>query len=116
MTSEADTPSPPSDMMRPLRALIVGAGHRVRNAFLPALACLRPDIEIVGIHSRSVDHAREAGQPWGIEPVVDLQSLRPGDVDVVLVSVTTSSNVAVLRATAHLAPGAGLVMDTPGIH
>jgi hypothetical protein len=80
---------------------------------LPALKLLRSDVEVVGVHSRNIAHAREAGEPFGIGAIENLSSLRPGDVDAVMVSVTPTSNLAVLRATAHLAPGAALLMDTP---
>ncbi len=93
--------------------LIIGSGYRVRNSFLPALRLLDSDVEVVGVHSRNIAHAREAGEPFGVGAVENLRSLRPGDVDAVMVSVTPTSNLAVLRATAHLAPGAALVMDTP---
>jgi predicted dehydrogenase len=96
-----------------LRVLIIGSGYRVKNSFLPALRLLDSDVEVVGVHSRNIANARAAGEPFGVDAVADLASLRPGDVDAVMVSVTPTSNLAVLRATAHLAPGAGLVMDTP---
>jgi predicted dehydrogenase len=80
---------------------------------LPALRLLNADVEVVGVHSRNVAHARAAAEPFGVGAIEDLCSLRPGDVDAVMVSVTPTSNLAVLRAAAHLAPGAALVMDTP---
>lgn len=98
-----------------LRALVIGSGYRAKNAFLPALTCLDSNVEIVGVHSRNLAHAREAAQRFGVEAIEDLGSLRPGDVDIVLISVTPKSIVAVLRATRHLAPGAALVMDTPAM-
>jgi predicted dehydrogenase len=98
-----------------LRALVIGSGYRAKNAFLPALTCLDTNVEVVGVHSRNFAHAREAGQQFGVGAIEDLRSLRPGDVDVVLVSVTPKSIQAVLRATAHIAPGAALVMDTPAM-
>jgi len=106
------TPGVPN---RRLRALVVGSGYRVRNAFLPALSCLDSHIEVVGIHSRTHANARKAGQRWGIEAIENLAALRPGDIDVALVSVTVTNNVAVLKAIAHLAPGAALVIDTPAV-
>jgi predicted dehydrogenase len=93
--------------------LIIGSGYRVKNSFLPALRLLDSDVEVVGVHSRNIAHAREAGEPFAVGAVENLASLRPGDVDAVMVSVTPTSNLAVLRAAAHLAPGAALVMDTP---
>ncbi|EHB58467.1 oxidoreductase domain protein [Mycolicibacterium rhodesiae JS60] len=98
-----------------LRALVVGSGYRVRNAFLPALNLLDSRIEVVGIHSRTYDNARRAGQRWGVEAIKDPRTLRPGDIDLALVSVTVTNNLAVLQSIAHLAPGASLVIDTPGI-
>ncbi|MGY4710274.1 Gfo/Idh/MocA family oxidoreductase [Mycolicibacterium sp. CBM1] len=98
-----------------LRALVVGSGYRVRNAFLPALSLLSSRVEVVGIHSRTYANARRAGERWGVEAIEDPRSLRPGDIDLALVSVTVTNNVAVLRSLAHLAPGAALVIDTPGV-
>ncbi|BBY57353.1 Gfo/Idh/MocA family oxidoreductase [Mycolicibacterium sarraceniae] len=98
-----------------LRALVVGSGHRVRNAFLPALNLLDSHVEVVGIHSRTYENARRAGERWGVEAIEDPRVLRPGDIDVALVSVTVTNNVAVLKSIAHLAPGAALVIDTPGM-
>ncbi|MGE2813678.1 Gfo/Idh/MocA family protein [Mycobacterium heidelbergense] len=95
--------------------MVIGSGYRAKNAFLPALACLDSNVEVVGVHSRNFAHAREAGRQFGVDPIEDLRSLRPGDVDVVLVSVTPTSILAVLRATAHIAPGAALLMDTPAM-
>jgi hypothetical protein len=76
---------------------------------------LDSDVEVVGIRSRNFAHASQAGEPFGVAAIEDLRSLRPGDVDVVLISVTATSNLAVLRDTAHIAPGAALVMDTPAV-
>lgn len=98
-----------------LRALVIGSGYRAKNAFLPALTCLDSNVEVVGVHSRNFAHACEAGRQFGVDPIEDLRSLRPGDVDVVLVSVTPKSILAVLRATVHISPGASLVMDTPAM-
>jgi predicted dehydrogenase len=98
-----------------LRALVIGSGYRVRNAFLPALICLDSNVDVVGVHSRNIAHARAAGEQFGVAAIEDLRSLRPGDVDLVLISVTATSNLAVLRGTKHLAPGAALVMDTPAV-
>lgn len=98
-----------------LRALVVGSGYRVRNAFLPALSLLNSHVEIVGIHSRTYANARAAAERWGVEAIEDPRSLRPGDIDLALVSVTVTNNLAVLKSLAHLAPGAALVIDTPGV-
>jgi Oxidoreductase family, NAD-binding Rossmann fold len=98
-----------------LRALVVGSGYRVRNAFLPALSLLNSHVEVVGIHSRTYANARRAGERWGVEAIEDPRALRPGDIDLALVSVTVTNNVAVLKSLAHLAPGAALVIDTPGV-
>jgi predicted dehydrogenase len=98
-----------------LRALVVGSGYRVRNAFLPALSLLDSHIEVVGIHSRTYANACRAGERWGVRAIEDPRTLRPGDIDIALVSVTVTNNVAVLKSLAHLAPGAALVIDTPGV-
>jgi hypothetical protein len=115
MTASADEALPASAPPDRLRALVIGSGYRVRNAFLPALKLLEDHVDVVGIHSRTLVNARSAADDWGIDVVSDLRSLRPGEVDIVLLSVTVTNNVSVLRAAAHLAPGASLVIDTPGL-
>lgn len=96
-----------------LRALVVGSGYRVRNAFLPALSLLDSHIDVVGVHSRTLANASRAAERWGVPAIEDPRTLRPGDIDLALVSVTVTNNVAVLKSLAHLAPGAALVIDTP---
>ena len=98
-----------------LRALVVGSGYRVRNAFLPALSLLDSHVEVVGVHSRTYANASRAAERWGVPAIEDPRSLRPGDIDLALVSVTVTNNVSVLKSLAHLAPGAALVIDTPGV-
>ena len=98
-----------------LRALVVGSGYRVRNAFLPALSLLDSHIETVAIYSRTPENARRAGERWGVAAIDDPRVLRPGDIDIALVSVTVTNNLDVLKSIAHLAPGAALVIDTPGV-
>ncbi len=113
--SESASPAASGGLERRYRALVVGSGFRVQNDFLPALRCLDSDIEVVGIHSRTFDNARRVAGQWGVSVVRDLRDVRPGDVDVVLMSVTAVNNMAVLKALSHLAPGASLVIDTPGL-
>lgn len=85
----------------------------MRNSFLPALNLLGSEFEVVGVHSRNPAHARSAAEPFGVSVIDDLLSVRPGDVDAVMVSVTPTANLAVLQAVGHLAHGSALVLDTP---
>ncbi|PQM45195.1 hypothetical protein C1Y40_04655 [Mycobacterium talmoniae] len=105
----------PTGVPRRRRALVIGSGYRARNAFLPALQCLNANVEVAGVYSRNAGHARRAAEQFGVAAIADLRALRPGDVDLVLVSVTATSNLEVLRAVSHLAPEAELVMDTPAV-
>lgn len=96
-----------------LRVLIVGAGRRVQNNFLPALACLSEQFEVVAIHARSEERMVPLAKKWGIAAISDLEKFDLSQIDVVAVSVPTGQNAAVLS---KLLPHAGrlrLVIDTP---
>lgn len=94
------------------RALVIGSGRRIRNNFLPALHQLDDRIDVVGLWSRTTEHAHEAAGPWGV-PVVDRIADVLGDVDTVIVSVSTSAVPSVLACLTAAAPRLALVVDTP---
>jgi hypothetical protein len=93
--------------------LIVGAGRRVQNNFLPALSCLADRFEIRGIHSRTPDRLRAVARRWGIAPVESLADADLTAIDVVAISVPTSQNAAVLRQLLARAGSLHVVIDTP---
>lgn len=96
-----------------LRVLIIGAGRRIQNNFLPALACLSEQFEIVGIHARTTERMLPVAKKWGIPAISDLKAFDLGQVDVVAISVPTSQNAAVVRQLLPYADSLRLVIDTP---
>lgn len=95
------------------KVLLVGAGRRMQNNFLPAFACLRDHFEIAGIHARSATRMVPLAAQWGVEPVPDLSRFDLSGVDIVALSVPTSANAAVLRQLQASAAGLHVVIDTP---
>ncbi|WP_261574402.1 Gfo/Idh/MocA family oxidoreductase [Frankia gtarii] len=94
------------------RVLIIGSGRRIRNNFLPAFAQRRDQFELVGLWSRTREHAERAASPWGV-PVVDSPAAVLETVDTVVVSVSTTAVRAVLRELAERAAQLTVVLDTP---
>ena len=95
------------------RVLLIGAGRRIQNNFLPALTCLGDHFQVVGIHSRTPARLAEVADHWGIPPEADLANFDFSKTDIVAVSVPTSQNANVLRAIQEQARTLDLVIDTP---
>ncbi len=55
-----------TDPRRPLRVLMVGAGSRVLNNFLPALHGLAPDFSLVGIQTPTPTRRDPLAKQWGV--------------------------------------------------
>jgi Oxidoreductase family, NAD-binding Rossmann fold len=98
---------------RKRRVLLVGAGRRIQNNFLPALACLQKDFAISGIHSRTEAKLLEVARRWGVPSVPSLAEFDLSEVDVVAISVPTSQNANVLHQLQAAAANLELVIDTP---
>ncbi len=95
------------------RVLIVGAGRRGQNSFLPCFACLDHLFEVRGLHARSAERLVPVARQWGVAAVTELAGFDLAEVDLVVVSVPTAQNAAVLKA---LLPHAGrlkVLIDTP---
>jgi hypothetical protein len=95
------------------RVLIVGAGRRVQNNFLPAFACLTDLFEVCGIHSRTLSRLTEVAGRWGVPAVGDLSSFDLAGVDLVAISVPTSQNDVVLRKLLPRSKNLRIIIDTP---
>jgi hypothetical protein len=96
-----------------LRVLVIGAGRRVANNFLPALGCLTDLFELVGIHARTEERMVPLAKQWGVPAIADLTAIDWSKVDVVAISVPTSQNATVLRALLPHAARLRIVIDTP---
>lgn len=97
----------------PLKTLIIGAGRRVKNNFLPALSTMRKDFNIVGIHATSRVRAQPLSDQWGIPVVDDLGDYDLRAVDVVAISVPTGANKIALQKLAPFSDRLKIVIDTP---
>jgi hypothetical protein len=98
----------------PLNVLLVGAGYRIANSFLPTLWTLRDRFTVIGVHAPSATRRDPLAALWGIPPVASLEGPEALAADVVAISVPTPQNAAVLSALLPHAARLRLVVDTPG--
>lgn len=97
----------------PKRAIIVGAGRRVQNNFLPAFRCLSNLFELRGIHSRTPERLRQVASQWRVPALSSLAGADLSSVDLVAISVPTAENEAVLRQLLPHARHLRILIDTP---
>jgi hypothetical protein len=109
-TSTATPATEPTAATRTV--LLVGAGRRVRNNWLPAIDRLDSRVELAGLWSRTRASAEAAAGPWSA-PVVDQLSDVLGSVDTVMVSVATPAVSGILEQLLPEASRLRLVLDTP---
>jgi hypothetical protein len=95
------------------RVLLIGAGRRIQNNFLPALRCMSDQFEVAGIHARTAATLVPVAERWGVPAVLSLDRVDFDGVDAVAVSVPTQQNPVVLNALAARAPKLTLLIDTP---
>lgn len=95
------------------RLLLVGAGRRIQNNYLPALNCLKDDFEICGIHSRTWERLQPVAERWNVPAVAKLADVDFSQIDAVAVSVPTAQNAPVMRQLLPHASRLKLVIDTP---
>jgi len=95
------------------RVLLVGAGRRIQNNFLPALTCLENAFQVVGIVSKTHSTAIKVADRWLVPAIARLSDVDFSRVDVVVVSVPTAQNANVLRELQAPADNLDLVIDTP---
>jgi predicted dehydrogenase len=95
------------------RVLIVGAGRRVANNFLPALTCLADQFRIVGLQATSRVRAEPLGALWKVPAFTELTDELLGAADIVAISVPTSANADVLNKLRDHAARLHIVIDTP---
>tara|TARA_Y100001968_G_scaffold144100_1_gene131617 strand:- start:238 stop:1380 length:1143 start_codon:yes stop_codon:yes gene_type:complete len=99
--------------MRPLGVVIIGAGRRVQNNYLPALACLSGEFEIIGVHSRTKSKLDPVTEAWNVNSIYALSDVDFSNVDVIAVSVPPKENANVLKQLVDVASHIHLVIDTP---
>jgi hypothetical protein len=96
-----------------LRVLVIGAGRRVQNNFLPALHCLRHQFEVVGVHARTSLKLLPVARAWNVSAVSKLNTVDWSAIDVVAISVPVPQNLVVLNQLLPHADRLRLVIDTP---
>ena len=96
-----------------LRVLLVGAGRRAQNNYLPILRYLATEFDVRGIHSRTQERLNDVAGRWDVPAVASLGAIDPQAFDVVAVSVPTAQNPNVLRQLLAHAAQLHLVIDTP---
>jgi hypothetical protein len=105
----------PASSRPALRILMVGAGRRAQNNFLPVLTYLSQNhrIEIVGINARTAERLLPVAERWGVRAVHSIQDVDLASVDAVAVSVPTAQNAPVLQSLASHGSHLSLIVDTP---
>lgn len=96
-----------------LRVLIIGAGRRVRNNFLPALACLKDHFQVVALVSPTRQRRDPLAAQWNIGSYDSIDQIDFNGIDVVAISTPTSENARILRSLLPHAARLRLVIDTP---
>jgi len=96
-----------------VRILLIGAGRRIQNNFLPALKCLETRFQVRGIFSRTPERARRVAEVWGIPCLDVLEDDDLAGMDAVAISVPTSQNANVLKKLLPHAKRLHVVIDTP---
>lgn len=94
------------------KVLIIGAGRRVQQDFLPAFSCL-DQFELAGIHARTRDRLDRVAKDWNVPAVYTLDGFDFSKVDVVVVVVAHSGILEVLSRLEPAAPNLTLIIDTP---
>lgn len=102
--------TPPSTA--PRAVLLVGAGRRIRNNFLPALAQLTDQLSVRGLWARNPEAAATAAEPWGVPVAPNLEAAAAG-AEVVMLSITTAAVPEILERLMPAAERLTLVLDTP---
>ena len=95
------------------RVLLVGAGRRGQNAFLPIFRCLEHLFDLRGIVARNAERLAPVARKWELPAITNLDDYDLSEIDLVVMSVATNQNANVLR---KLLPHAGhlhVVIDTP---
>jgi hypothetical protein len=95
------------------RVILIGAGNRVQNNFLPALRYLRDMFDVVGIFARTYSKVEDVARRWGVPALRSLCDHELSMADAIVVSVPVEQNAAVLRRIEAHAPRLDLIIDTP---
>lgn len=101
--------------------MVIGSGERVQQVILPALHCLRPQLELVGIHSRTQATVESLAQAWAENnPCTASNNLTHFDfeqIDLIIIAITKEANPNILQQLIDLnACHIPILIDTPPLH
>ena len=100
--------------MSPKRVLVVGAGKRVLETALPALAAAADQWELAGVFARSEREEQAAGSTQRVRALDSLSAEEVGSCDLIYVAVGKPAVPKVLRRLLELGAGnVELLLDTP---
>lgn len=96
------------------RVLVIGAGNRIQNTVLPALFCLEPKVDVVGICSKSRKKLKSPDGKSTFTTITDMNAIDYPSLDAIIVAVTTNNVPDVLRRlTEFNVEKTILFLDTP---
>ncbi|MEM8858584.1 MAG: Gfo/Idh/MocA family oxidoreductase, partial [Chloroflexota bacterium] len=107
--------------MNKIRTLVIGSGERIQQVILPALFCLRPQFELVGIHSRTQATVEALASDWSGDVICkgsnELGSFDFKQIDLIIIAITKESNPDILQQLINQgAIHIPILMDTPPLH
>lgn len=97
------------------RVAIIGAGRRINENFFPALSCLDDLVEVAGVCSRTFESARRTAIRWNVPAVDGMDRLLELDFSVVIISITSTEVVKVLKILDRYPRPLKIILDTPAI-
>ena len=100
---------------QPARVLMIGAGRRAKNNFLPVLTYLETQgaVEIVGVHARTAANLYPVAEHWRIPGFTSTSEIDFSKVEAVAISVPPAQNGPVLQSLEPHASRLTILIDTP---
>jgi len=96
------------------RVWVLGAGKRVLDAALPALARAADRFELAGVYARTGRTVTVEGREQAVQPLDELEPGQPAAGDLVVMAVSKAAVPAVLERLARTdLSGVDLLIDTP---
>jgi hypothetical protein len=96
-----------------INVLMIGAGGRAKNNFMPVLRCLRDKFSIDVIHSRTLANARAVADRWQISAVERLSDVDFSRIQLVIISIPYKANPSVLQQLYTCGYELDVLIDTP---
>jgi hypothetical protein len=100
-----------------MKVLIIGAGHRVKEALLPVLLNRKEDFDIIGIYSREHKLITVLDNQFEVDGISELDRKTVLEADLIYISVPALAipNILTLLES-YSGTNLSLVIDTPGLH